>query len=35
MVEISASGSLYFGRYTLWKIGLLTSPETSFKQVFG
>jgi hypothetical protein len=25
---------IYFWRYTLWKIGFLTSPETSLKQVF-
>jgi hypothetical protein len=34
MVEISAFGLLYFGRYTLWKIGFLASPGTSLKQVF-
>jgi hypothetical protein len=32
--KISASRSLYFLRYTLWKIGFLASPETSLKQVF-
>jgi hypothetical protein len=34
VVKISASGSLYFQRYTLWKIRFLTSPITSLKQVF-
>jgi hypothetical protein len=34
VVQISASGSLYFQRYTLWKIWFLTSPITSLKQVF-
>ena len=27
-------GSLYFGRYTPWKIGFVASLETSLKQVF-
>jgi hypothetical protein len=30
----SACGSLYFGSYTLWKIGFVASPETSQNQVF-
>jgi hypothetical protein len=34
VVQISASGSLYFHRYTLWKIGFLTSPITILKHVF-
>jgi hypothetical protein len=29
-----SSGSLYFRRYTLWNIGVLTSPGTSLKKVF-
>jgi hypothetical protein len=27
----SSCGSLYFGSYTPWKIGFVTSPETSQK----
>ena len=34
MVKNSACGSLYFGIYTLWKIGFVASPETSQNQVF-
>jgi hypothetical protein len=34
VVKNSASGSLYFGSYTLWKIGFVASPETSQNQVF-
>ena len=34
LVKISAFEELWFVRYTLWNIGLLTSPETSLKQVF-
>jgi hypothetical protein len=34
MVENLAYGSLYFGIYTLWKIGFVASPETSENQVF-
>jgi hypothetical protein len=30
----SACGSLYFGSYTLWKIGFVAGPETSQNQVF-
>jgi hypothetical protein len=30
----SSCGSLYFGSYTLWKIGFVASPETSQNQVF-
>jgi hypothetical protein len=33
VVEISISVSLYIWRYTLWKIGSLSSPKTSFKHV--
>jgi hypothetical protein len=34
-IQVSmVSGSLYFGSYTLWKIGFVASPETSQKQVF-
>jgi hypothetical protein len=34
VVKNSSCGSLYFGSYTPWKIGFVTSPETSQKQVF-
>jgi hypothetical protein len=34
MVKNSACGALYFGSYTLWKIGFVASPETSQNQVF-
>jgi hypothetical protein len=34
IVNILASRSFYFWRHTLWKIGLLTSPEISLKHVF-
>jgi hypothetical protein len=34
VVQNSACGSLYFGCYTLWKIGFVASPETSQNQVF-
>jgi hypothetical protein len=34
VVKNSACGSLYFGRYTPWKIGFVASPETSQNQVF-
>jgi hypothetical protein len=34
VVKASACGSLYFGSYTPWKIGFVSSPETSQKQVF-
>jgi hypothetical protein len=34
VVKNSACGSLYFGSYTPWKIGFVTSPETSQNQVF-
>jgi hypothetical protein len=34
VVKNSACGSLYFWRYTPWKIGFVASPETSLKQVF-
>jgi hypothetical protein len=34
VIKISSCGSLYFGSYTLWKIGFVASPETSLKQVF-
>jgi hypothetical protein len=34
VVKNSACGSLYFGSYTLWKIGFVASPETSQNQVF-
>jgi hypothetical protein len=34
VVKNSACGSLYFGSYTLWKIGFVASLETSQKQVF-
>jgi hypothetical protein len=34
VVKNSACGSLYFWRYTSWKIGFVASPETSLKQVF-
>jgi hypothetical protein len=34
VVKISSCGSLYFGSYTLWKIGFVASPETSKNQVF-
>jgi hypothetical protein len=33
LVKNPSSGSLYFHRYTLWKIGFLTSPLTSLKEV--
>jgi hypothetical protein len=33
-VQISDLGSLYFWRYILFKLGFLTSPETSLKHVF-
>ena len=34
VVKNSACGALYFGIYTLWKIGFVASPETSQNQVF-
>ena len=34
VVKNSACGSLYFGSYTLLKIGFVVSPETSQNQVF-
>ena len=34
MVKNSPCGSLYFGSYTPWKIGFVTSLETSKKQAF-
>jgi hypothetical protein len=34
VVQNSACVSLYFGIYTLWKIGFVASPETSQNQVF-
>jgi hypothetical protein len=34
LVKNSSCGSLYFWRYTLWKIGCVASPETNLKQVF-
>jgi hypothetical protein len=34
LVKNSTCGLLYFGSYTLWKIGFVASPETSQKQVF-
>jgi hypothetical protein len=34
MVKNVYCGSLYFCRYTPWKIGFVASPETSLKQVF-
>jgi hypothetical protein len=34
VVKNVAYGSLYFGSYTLWKIGFVASPETSQNQVF-
>jgi hypothetical protein len=34
LVKNSSCGSLYFWRYTPWKIGFVASPETSLKQVF-
>jgi hypothetical protein len=34
VVKYLACGSLYFGSYTLWKIGFVVSPETSQNQVF-
>jgi hypothetical protein len=34
VVQNSSCGSLYFGSYTLWKIGFMASPETSQNQVF-
>jgi hypothetical protein len=34
MVKNSSCGSLYFWRYTPWKIGFVASPETSLKHVF-
>jgi hypothetical protein len=34
VVKNSTCGSLYFGSYTPWKIGFVTSPETSQKYVF-
>jgi hypothetical protein len=34
VIKISSCGSLYFGSYTLWKIGFVASPETSLKHVF-
>jgi hypothetical protein len=33
-VQISDPGSLYLWRCILLKLGLLTSPKTSLKQVF-
>jgi hypothetical protein len=29
VVKNSSCGSLYFGSYTMWKIGFVASPETS------
>jgi hypothetical protein len=34
VVKNLSCGSLYFGSYTLWKIGFVASPETSQNQVF-
>jgi hypothetical protein len=34
LVKHLSCGSLYFGSYTLWKIGFVASPETSQNQVF-
>jgi hypothetical protein len=34
VVKNSACGSLYFWRYTPWKIGFVASLETSLKHVF-
>jgi hypothetical protein len=34
VVKKSTCGSLYFWRYTPWKIGFVANPETSLKQVF-
>jgi hypothetical protein len=34
VVRNSSCGPLYFGSYTLWKIGFVASPETSQTQVF-
>jgi hypothetical protein len=34
VVKNSTCGSLYFESYTSWKIGFVTSPETSQKHVF-
>jgi hypothetical protein len=34
LVKNLACGSLYFWRYTPWKIGFVASPETSLKHVF-
>jgi hypothetical protein len=34
VVNNLSCGSLYFGSYTLWKIGFVASPKTSQKQVF-
>jgi hypothetical protein len=34
VVKNLACGSLYFWSYTLWKIGFVSSPETSQTQVF-
>jgi hypothetical protein len=34
IVQIPTSMSLYFLRYTLWKIGFFTIPITSLKQLF-
>jgi hypothetical protein len=31
VVKISYVGSLYFQRYTLWKLGFLNDPEINFK----
>jgi hypothetical protein len=34
VVRNSSCGALYFGSYTLWKIGFVATPKTSQKQVF-
>ena len=34
MVKNSSCESLYFGIYTMWKIGFVANPETSIKHVF-
>jgi hypothetical protein len=34
MVKNLSLYALQFWRYTMWKIGFLTSPEASHKQVF-
>jgi hypothetical protein len=34
MFKNLSCGSLYFGSYTLWKIGFVASPKTSQNHVF-